>query len=268
MDKNFFIENIDNIKEICTTTAEVQIQNHEKKITYKSKSDNTPLTEIDLLSHDLITKNLKKICDNYPIISEEGYEKDVFHDEFWIIDPLDGTRNYIDKGKNFCINISFIKDRFPVFGAIYIPYRRELYYGIGGYGSYFQDQTGNTEKISCKNVSLDNLVLCSSSSMNPKKLDLIASNIKIVEHLKISSAIKFGILASGKGNFYPRFGPTYEWDTAAGQCILEESGGLIVDENFERLTYNKNSNYLNGKFFAFNGEASFWQPLISQLCDS
>ena len=101
MDKNFFIENIDNIKEICTTTARVQIQNHEKKITFKSKSDSTPLTEIDLLSHDLITKNLKKICDTYPIISEEGYEKGVFHDEFWIIDPLDGTRNYIDKGKNF-----------------------------------------------------------------------------------------------------------------------------------------------------------------------
>ncbi len=268
MDKKFFIENIDSIKKICTTTAKVQLRNHEKNMVYKSKSDNTPLTEIDLLSHELITTNIRKISDDYPIISEEGYEEGVFHEEFWIIDPLDGTRNYIDKGKNFCINISFIEDKFPVFGAIYIPFSKEFYYGVLGHGSYLQDQTGKTTRISCKNLSLDNLVLCSSSSMNPKKLEIISNNIRLWKHLQISSAIKFGILASGEGNFYPRFGPTYEWDTAAGQCILEESGGMVVDENLDRLTYNKNTKYLNGKFFAFNGELSFWQSLITSLCES
>ncbi len=104
-----------------------------------------------------------------------------------------------------------------------------------------------------------------SSAINKKKLDLLHNLISNVKIEKISSAIKFGYIAQGLGNFYPRFGPTYEWDTAAGQCILEESGGKVVDSSLSRLSYNKNSKYLNKEFFAFSGDSSFWEGVINHL---
>lgn len=262
LDNSFFIDNIESIKKICIEAGSTQIMYQDKVLEVQSKTDKTPLTKVDLMSHVIIVKGLSALDANIPVVSEEGFEKNIIFDDFWIVDPLDGTRNYINKGDNYCVNIAFISGNFPVFGAIYIPSTKEFFYAIHGEGAHYV-LNGKSRKLNVTN-SLNNTVF-TSSEMNPRKLETLAGLIKNIEIIKISSAIKFGYIAKGLGNFYPRFGPTYEWDTAAGQCIVEESGGRVVDRNLSRLSYNKNKQYLNKEFFAFTGDQHFWEEVITRL---
>ena len=261
-DKSFFLNNIERIKEICTRAGSIQIEFQNKSLQIQSKTDNTPLTEVDIMSHEMIVQGLQELDASIPIVSEEGFKEDVIFNNFWIVDPLDGTRNYINKGENYCVNIAFICDNYPIFGAIFIPSRNEFFYGINGLGAYYI-HSGESHRLKVEN-SVTRTVLI-SSAMNQKKLDIISELIPNVEIEKISSAVKFAYIAKGMGSFYPRFGPTYEWDTAAGQCILEESGGKVVSSNLSRLSYNKNMQYLNKEFFAFSGDSSYWEKVITRL---
>lgn len=261
-DKSFFQDNIERIKKICAKAGSVQTEFQNKTLQVQSKTDNTPLTEVDLMSHEIIVQGLQELDASIPIVSEEGFEENVMFNNFWIVDPLDGTSNYINKGGNYCVNIAFISDNYPIFGAIFIPSKNEFFYGIDGQGSHyvFNDKS---QRLKVNN-SITRTVL-TSSAINQKKLDILNALISNLEIEKISSAIKFGYIAKGLGSFYPRFGPTYEWDTAAGQCILEESGGEVVDSNLSRLSYNKNKQYLNKEFFAFSGDSSYWKGIITRL---
>ena len=262
LDSSFFLDNIEHIKKICIRAGSTQIKFQNKDMQIQSKTDNTPLTEVDIMSHEIIVHGLKELDGSMPIVSEEGFEEDVTFNNFWIVDPLDGTRNYINKGQNYCVNIAFVSDNFPIFGAIFIPSKNEFFYGATGLGAH-RIYNNKSQRLNVKD-SITKTVF-TSSAMNKKKLDLLYNLISNVKIEKISSAIKFGYIAQGLGNFYPRFGPTYEWDTAAGQCILEESGGKVVDSSLSRLSYNKNSQYLNKEFFAFSGDASFWKGVITHL---
>ncbi len=260
--KSFFLNNIESIKNICIQAGSKQIEFQNKVLEIQSKNDNTPLTEVDIMSHEIIVSGLRELDTTIPIVSEEGFKENVTFDNFWIVDPLDGTRNYINKGKNFCVNIAFISENFPIFGAIFIPSKKEFFYAVRDQGAHYVNNK-NIQKLNVKK-SITKTVF-TSAAMNQKKLDMLSELIADVEIEKISSAIKFGYIAKGLGNFYPRFGPTYEWDTAAGQCILEESGGKVVDRNLDRLSYNKNNKYLNEEFFAFSGDTSFWEHVITRL---
>ena len=262
LDSSFFLDNIEHIKKICIRAGSTQIKFQNKDMQIQSKTDNTPLTEVDIMSHEIIVHGLKELDGFMPIVSEEGFEEDVTFNNFWIVDPLDGTRNYINKGQDYCVNIAFISDNYPIFGAIFIPSKNEFFYGATGLGAH-RIYNNKSQRLNVKD-SITKTVF-TSSAINKKKLDLLYNLISNVKIEKISSAIKFGYIAQGLGNFYPRFGPTYEWDTAAGQCILEESGGKVVDSSLSRLSYNKNSKYLNKEFFAFSGDSSFWEGVINHL---
>ena len=262
VDNAFFLNNIENIKNICIQAGSKQIEFQNKALEIQSKIDDTPLTEVDIMSHEIILAGLKELDTTIPIVSEEGFRENVMFDNLWIVDPLDGTRNYINKGENYCVNIAFISENFPIFGAIFIPSKNEFFYAIQGQGAHYVFNN-KTQKLDVTK-SLTKTVF-TSTAMNKKKLNMLSDLIKDVEIEKISSAIKFGYIAKGLGNFYPRFGPTYEWDTAAGQCILEESGGKVVDRNLARLSYNKNKQYLNEEFFAFSGDKCFWEGVITRL---
>ena len=262
LDSSFFQDHVEDIKKICTRAGLLQIEHQSKVLEIQSKTDNTPLTEVDIMSHELIVEGLTQLDSVIPIVSEEGFQEDVTFENFWIVDPLDGTRNYINKGKNYCVNIAFISEKFPTFGAIYIPTKNEFFYGIRGLGAHYVFNDKSQKLNSANSFSRK---IFTSSAMNQTKLDMLNELISDVEIEKISSAIKFGYIAKGLGSFYPRFGPTYEWDTAAGQCIIEESGGKVVDRNLNRLSYNKNKQYLNEEFFAFSGDTFFWEEIINRL---
>jgi 3'(2'), 5'-bisphosphate nucleotidase len=260
-------KNIPKLINICEEVGNLQLKFHKTKIEYTSKENNTPVTDIDIKSSNIITKKIKDFSNEIPIISEENYQGINIDSCFWIIDPLDGTRNYINEGNQFCINIAFVKNNYPIFGMIYSPIEKKVFYAIEGQGSFLKEENKEPALININKMNSNLVNIYTSCSMNEKKLNLLISKIPNAKINKFSSALKFAAIASGDGCFYPRLGPTHEWDTAAGQCIVEEAGGIVVDKNMSRFRYNKNDTYLNKEFFVIADPKFNWKTIINQLCD-
>ncbi len=200
-DKSFFLKNIEIIKNICIKAGSKQIEFQNKPLEIQSKNDNTPLTEVDIMSHEIIVAGLQGLDMTIPIVSEEGFKENVMFDNFWIVDPLDGTRNYINKGENYCVNIAFISENYPIFGAIFIPSKNEFFYALRAQGAYYVFNN-KRQKLNIKNTPTRTVF--TSAAMNQKKLSMLNELITDVKIKKISSAIKFGYIAKGLGNFYPK----------------------------------------------------------------
>ena len=253
------------LHKICKEAGTMQKKFHKTDINVSTKLNKTPVTQIDIDSNIIITKSLKNLTPDIPIISEEDYEGQQKHKSFWIVDPLDGTRNYLDNGSNFCICISLINNEYPILGIIYSPMSDYFYYAYQNYGAYVIKGLGNPVKISTSKMSSENKNVYTSISINKDILKQISNSVKDVLFIKLPSALKFGAIASGDGCFYPRLGPTHEWDTAAGQCLIEEAGGAVVDKNMNRLEYNKNSNFLNNEFFVIADPSYDWKSVIDNI---
>ncbi|UCE78238.1 MAG: 3'(2'),5'-bisphosphate nucleotidase CysQ [Nitrospiraceae bacterium] len=243
----------------------------------EEKDDRSPLTLADKRSHRIICDHLKAISDKtIPIISEEGkdvlFNKRTAWEYFWLVDPLDGTKEFIKRNDEFTVNIALVCRNRPVFGIIYIPAKEIYYFGAQGAGSYkFNDKKiisrlRNRSVDQEKLLTPEDILSCSSRlpldkdvNVTAKKFTVIGSRshasqeteiflnafrIKYGEFERISagSSLKFCLVAEGRADLYPRFGPTMEWDTAAGQVIVEQAGGRVVSiEDKLPLRYNKES---------------------------
>ena len=214
------------------------------------KSDNSPLTLADQASHKVIEKGLKESYPELPVISEEGseitYEERREWSYFWLVDPLDGTKEFINRNGEFTVNIALIKDRKPVLGVIYTPVTDELYEGlVGEYARKIHDS--KIQNLHVNNKS-DNRIAVRSKSHPSKEEEEVLKRYKVVDSISVGSSLKFCMVAEGKADIYYRHGPTMEWDTAAGQAVLEASGGKVYkNTGDESFTYNKES-LLNGSF--------------------
>lgn len=261
-----FLEILPKIYEICLKTGEFQVKHHKKDILFKNKSNKTPVTEIDIESSSFITEGLKKLLPNIGIISEEDYDESTSYDNFWLIDPLDGTRNYINKGESFCICIALVSNRKPILGIIYSPISKDFYYSFKGHGSYLQKYNLEPYRIFTNKMSktVANKIY-TSSSIRDSVLEILSKKIINYEFIKQSSALKFGNIAAGIGCFYPRLGPTHEWDTAAGQILVEEAGGIVVDKFMKPLRYNKNKTFINKEFFVIADKDYDWKSIIKTI---
>jgi 3'(2'), 5'-bisphosphate nucleotidase len=212
------------------------------------KSDNSPLTLADKEANIIIERGLSKLA-SIPILSEEGreigYEERKNWTHFWVVDPLDGTKEFIKKNGQFTVNIALIEGNAPVIGVIYAPAQDVLYYAKKGEGAYKKKGT-EVIVLSTKKKESGWISVGSSSHSAPEEVNIL-KKYPVVQSTAIGSSLKFCLLAEGKADIYYRHGPTMEWDTAAGQAILEISGGKMVDSNNEIFTYNKES-LLNGSF--------------------
>ena len=227
---------------------------HKKPAKFSIKSDNTPVTEADQASNLLISEALEKLTPSIPILSEESseipYSVRKKWSDYWLIDPLDGTRDFIDGSPDFCISIALITKNYPSFGLIYSPLTKTLYYRL-------------TDK---KSIKIFNNISQELSTQIPKRWEKIVvgrysnNNKGLKEHLKLKtdfetfklgSALKFCLIAEGLYHYYPKFGRCSEWDTAAGVYILEGAGGKVVDLNNNPLTYNTNKDTLSPAFIAY-----------------
>mgnify|MGYP001225143951 CR=1 FL=1 len=232
-----------------------------------SKSDNSPLTIADIESNKIITNHLSKT--NVPILSEEGkhlsYEKRSLWSDLWIVDPIDGTKEFIKRNGEFTVNIAYIIDNKPVLGVIFAPVMGLLYFSSKGLGSF----KAEIDKDSLDEFNIDILnskskrlpifqndsatfkIVASRSHMSDETLKLVEEKKKTygdVSIVSIGSSLKFCIVAEGKADFYPRLAPTMEWDTAAGQIICEEAGFQVVDDKTKKsITYNRKN--LKNNFF-------------------
>ncbi len=248
--KNNLLRHFDYFEEIykcllITSSKIIEIYNDfDKSISYKS--DFSPLTQADIVSHQLIHKCLSSNSTT-PIISEESDQHYTLEKKYWLIDPLDGTKEFINKNGEFTINIALIENEYPVIGFVFSPITQTMY--IGGLNKKsFKIQNENITEISASLPQDPIRIIASKSHLNDETKNYI-SKFKNYELIQAGSSIKFCMIAEGLADFYPRLAPTSEWDTAAAQAILEGAGGSVNDMENKRLSYQK-KNILNPFFIA------------------
>ena len=261
MTKHNFHNHIAGFYELCKRLGKIQLDG-QKNLDINLKSDNSPVTNIDLYSSKLIVKHISENFENDIIVSEESESKNQISSCYWLVDPIDGTKNYIKGGNEFCICISYIENNYPIFGIIYIPSEDQFYYAIQNEGSFLFNNTHNKPRRIINKKIINNIYV--SSAIRESLVDMLEVNFQDSNLIYMSSAVKFVRIAEGKGHLSLRLGPTHEWDTAAGQCIVEETGGLFLDKNIDRFSYGHTNSYLNGPFFVINGDVKKYKNSIIQ----
>lgn len=229
-----------------------------------TKADNSPLTQADLLSNDLIMAGLQQLTPDYPVLSEESV-KPAFAlrktwRQYWLVDPLDGTREFVRHTGEFVVNIALIRGHEPVLGMIYAPAHDIGFYAIKQQGAFRWQNNGQEQQIHTRCWQSGQTKLLTSRGAKLEHLEKYFGCLGQFTWDASGSAIKFCRLAEGLADAYPRFGDTCEWDTAAGQIILQEAGGALVDFNWQPLRYNSKSSLLNPHFIAV-GDKAFIEQL-------
>ena len=216
------------------------------------KSDDSPLTLADKASNDVIVKALKQHFPEIPILSEEEkhveYEKRRHWKKFWLVDPLDGTKEFIKRNGEFTVNIALIEDGYPILGVIYAPVLDKLYVGDTiNKQAYMSEQNGTRYPLRVNSKESTRIAVGSRSHSSEEEVELL-KKYDVVETISIGSSLKFCMVAEGQADIYYRHGPTMEWDTGAGQAMVEAAGGIVdYMETKSRFAYNK-ENLLNGSF--------------------
>jgi 3'(2'), 5'-bisphosphate nucleotidase len=240
--------------------AIAQIYLHEE-FAVTSKLDESPLTQADIAAHKIIVAGLAQITPDIPILSEEGnlppFEERQQWSQFWLVDPLDGTKEFIAHSDEFTVNIALIVGHEPIMGVIVSPTRQTCYYACRGLGAFLQDSSGAVQPLSTRQwPKAQPLVVAVSRRHRHERLAKIMADIGDYSVLSMGSSLKFCAIAEQRADVYPRYGQTCEWDTAAGQCILTEAGGAVVDFQGVALAYNSKEDVYNPGFIATGDLAS------------
>lgn len=233
----------------------MRIYQNDQILEVKPKINQTPLTQADLLSHEIIQNGLNQLTPEIPVLSEEGGDIP-FQDRqkwgtYWLVDPLDGTKEFIRHSGEFCINVALIQDHQPILGVLFSPTTMTCYTACQQMGARFLDQQGKERSLHVTpwpSSTPVRVIVSHSTVKEPVKV--MCDALEMYHLQQQGSAIKFGIIAQGDAELYPRFGPISEWDTAAGQCILECAGGAVLDLEGNALRYNTKDPLLLPPFIA------------------
>jgi 3'(2'), 5'-bisphosphate nucleotidase len=236
---------------------------YESAFTVEHKLDDSPLTQADLESQRIILEGLETLTPGVPVLAEESAEapwalRRTWR-ELWVVDPLDGTREFVKRNDEFVINIALVIEHEPVLGLIAVPAQGIVYVGAQGQGAYRRHADGTRSAIRVALPAAPLRVVGSRSHTSPQVTAYLAHSAAY-ELLGVGSALKFCLLAEGKADLYPRFGPTSEWDTAAGQALLEAAGGHVTRMDGHRLRYNCRASLINGDFVAFTDPSVLPDP--------
>ncbi|MFI4891771.1 MAG: 3'(2'),5'-bisphosphate nucleotidase CysQ [Steroidobacterales bacterium] len=243
---------------VVARAAEAIMRIYGAEFAVERKDDNSPLTLADLESQRVIVESLSRLTPGVPVLSEESAqapwaERRRWH-ELWVVDPLDGTREFVKRNGEFTINIALVRDHEPLLGIVAAPAQAVVYWGAAGVGA-FRERRG--EQCTAIHVSAPHepIRIVGSRSHNSPQTDAWCGTLNPSTVFGIGSALKFCRIAEGSADLYPRFGPTSEWDTAAGQALLEAAGGHVTRLDGHRLRYNCRESLINGDFVAFNHAA-------------
>lgn len=231
------------------------------------KADNSPVTEADLTAHEIIAQGLESLTPDIPLLSEEGkpieYSLRKTWDYYWLVDPLDGTREFINKSGEFTVNIALIHNSKPILGVIYAPMRELTYYGCVGSGAYKINKNKNEKPIFISAWELGNFRIVASRH-HRAPIEELLEPFGSVETTYRGSSLKFCLVGEGKADIYVRLSPIKEWDTGAGQCIVEQAGGLVLDLNWQPMRYNTKSE-LSIPAFIVVGDAEKLLPILKSI---
>jgi 3'(2'), 5'-bisphosphate nucleotidase len=215
------------------------------------KQDGSPLTAADEAADAVIRAGLSQLAPALPLVSEEGVtvEAASLGERFWLVDPLDGTREFVGRNGEFTVNIALIERGVPVLGVVYAPALRRLYGGAAACGAWMEDDTGR-RPIACRRAEDDGVtVVASRSHACRKELQCFLLGRAVRSLVQVGSSLKFCLVAAGEADLYPRLGPTMEWDTAAGHAVLLAAGGQVRTLDGTLLSYGK-PGYANPGFIA------------------
>lgn len=251
---------------LAHAAAEAILEVYGTAFEVERKSDASPLTAADLAAHRCIVEGLERLAPEWPILSEESVE-DVpalvrrQWRRLWLVDPLDGTREFVKRNGEFSVNIALIEEGVAVFGVIQQPVTGRLWHGIPGQGAFRRDG-GVDVPLHTRRPAAVPLRVAASRSHRDARTDAMLQRIGDNETVAQGSSLKFCRLAEGGMDVYPRFGPTSEWDTAAGQAILEAAGGAVLDPRGRPLRYNQRDTLLNRDFIALGDPDLPWREWL------
>jgi len=229
---------------------------YQQNLITEKKADASFVTEADIKAHHLIVAGLNRLTPEIPVISEEiaipSFAERQHWQQYWSVDPLDGTYEFVHKKGEFVVSIALIENHYPIFGIIQVPLKNLVYFAAREFGSYKIYPDGTQEKISSqpRKKTEPIRVVVSRRARNLARLTEFLAQFEAYELIECSSALKFCLVAEGTADIYPRFGDTSEWDIAAGQCIIEQTGGKVVDLTGNRLSYNTKESLKNPHFLA------------------
>ena len=208
------------------------------------KRDDSPLTQADLISHRLISEGLERLTPEWPVLSEESseipFDRRQPWQSFWLVDPLDGTKEFLRRSDEFTVNIALMANNRPILGVVYAPAIDRLYYAARGSGAW---KVAGSERSQIRVAPAPHesvrMVMSRSHGSGEENLDRFLGGARSCEFVSMGSSLKFCMVAEGSADVYPRLGPTMEWDTAAAHCIVEEAGGSVTDLDGNSMRYNK-----------------------------
>ena len=266
---NFIQEVIDTAR----AAGEVILEIYKKDFNVNYKGDESPITEADLKANDLIVERLLALDPSIAIVSEELPKSELTErstwDCYWMIDPMDGTKHFVNKDGQFSVNIALMVNHKPILGVIYAPTYDVMYWGAEGIGSFKIDQNGTETTMQSLKVDKKLVAIIGGSQKKGKTsefLERVSENFESLEIQSMGSSLKMCLIADGLAHVYPRLGGTCEWDTAAAHIILQMAGGEIYSiETMEVLAYNQREDLLNPEFFAVGQE--FPMDLLEKALD-
>jgi 3'(2'), 5'-bisphosphate nucleotidase len=245
---------------------------YDTDFTVTQKQDLSPLTAADTAAHRSITRGLQVLTPALPVLTEESAQvpflERIRWQRYWLVDPLDGTREFIKRNGEFTVNIALIEGHRPILGVVLAPVTGLIYFACQGEGAYKQEAGKAPAKIYVRPYPGGKVRVAGSRSHAGELLgaflDRLGEKLGNYELISMGSALKCCLVAEGSADLYPRLGPTSEWDTAAAQCIVEEAGGHVTNTTMQPLLYNTKESLLNPHFFVFGDSSEDWSRFLPE----
>ena len=255
------------VVKLAGRAGEAILEVYETEFEVQEKEDLSPLTEADLASQKIIVAGLKELTPDIPVLAEETgelpYDQRRGWERSWLVDPLDGTREFVKRNGEFTVNIALVENRRPILGVVHAPVLGVSYWASRGNGAWRRDGSAE-ERISVAPPDGSVLRLVMSRSHANEATQRFVERLEReyeVEAVSKGSALKMCLVAAGEAHVYPRTGPTMEWDVAAAQCVVEEAGGELVTFNGQPMRFNR-PNLVNEQFLACYGDAEKWLGML------
>ena len=257
---------LDDARALAKQAGEKILEIYNTEFSVEEKDDKSPLTAADMASHNTIVAGLTALTPDIPVLSEESakipYQERASWDTYWLIDPLDGTREFIKRNGEFTVNIALIHDGVPVLGVVHVPVSGVTYAACEGKGAIKETPGAGEQPISIRKLPDGPVAVVGSRSHQGDSLKAFLAKLGDHEIISMGSSLKICLVAEGAADVYPRLGLTSEWDTAAAHCVVEQAGGSLTDLEMNRLRYNTKDSLLNPFFFVFGDDTRNWSEYL------
>jgi 3'(2'), 5'-bisphosphate nucleotidase len=259
-------EYLEEIRTLAKEAGERILAIYNTDFDVQEKDDSSPLTAADMASHRTIVGKLKTLTPDIPVLSEEAagipFAERRGWRRYWLIDPLDGTREFIKRNGEFTVNIALIENGVPVLGVVHVPVSGVTYAACEGQGALKEVPGQGKQPIHVRPLSDGPVAVVGSRSHRGDSLNSFLDKLGEHEIVSMGSSLKICLVAEGAADVYPRLGPTSEWDTAAAHCVVEQAGGHLTDLDMKPLRYNTKESLLNPFFFVFGDDSRDWSRYL------